>query len=732
MLICKKNLDNVISYDKLKYNYFNETELKIYTELIKLKKKFINDFYNDIINKIFDMANCEYSNKLTIDKDVEHNKIIDFIENEIFNMTETNCRYGLIKNLEEQPILDQIKYLYAHRLSYTGDDPLDYIFKPYYNEYVFIDLYEKNGNSKIKILKLSNDVHIGLYKVALAQVSYVIDTNTHTIVTNKNKKIKYIPVLNNNILDQKKLYKIIHDYKNSNKKIININKFCMPSEFIYTNICIISKMIYVYSKYNNNEWFNLDFINNDFDMIINYNDLSNDIDLNIQINNMYSDVGSDITIKNEFPKLYKNYKTTNIDFNLLQKQEEEKEEELTNKLNINLLSNYLDLNFGHRSGWSYVMGLIQNCFAYNNNKNIENIKTIHMIDIIEKPFSWEFISTQNTIQYKDVYYNDKIHRVLLKDIKIKYINGTGFHIVKLNNIFIRWASTKWIHDIDETDLLYNNRKSITDDTILKEDWIGVWHNPHNMPEWFDYQHSPQSILKRKGFQESLKKCQGIFVLSKYFADWLSSILPNIKINILYHPTELTNNNFNYDKFIKNEEKCIIQIGYWLRRMCSIGCIKIKNNMYRKIWLYGNVWANTCLENENIQHKNKCECCSDMQDVLKIRLSNELYDEFLSQNICFIHIYDSSANNAVIECIARSTPLIVNKHPAIVEYLGDNYPLYFNDLKDVDSIIENFELIKKGHEYLRDTLEIRNKISHKRFIHDFLNSEIILNLSNNKM
>ena len=41
------------------------------------------------------------------------------------------------------------------------------------------------------------------------------------------------------------------------------------------------------------------------------------------------------------------------------------------------------------------------------------------------------------------------------------------------------------------------------------------------------------------------------------------------------------------------------------------------------------------------------------------LSNEDYDILLSENIVFLDLYDSSANNAVIECIARATPLLVN-------------------------------------------------------------------------
>ena len=41
----------------------------------------------------------------------------------------------------------------------------------------------------------------------------------------------------------------------------------------------------------------------------------------------------------------------------------------------------------------------------------------------------------------------------------------------------------------------------------------------------------------------------------------------------------------------------------------------------------------------------------------------------------LSLVDASANNAVIDCIARATPLLVNPHPAVIEYFGADYPTY---------------------------------------------------------
>lgn len=59
-----------------------------------------------------------------------------------------------------------------------------------------------------------------------------------------------------------------------------------------------------------------------------------------------------------------------------------------------------------------------------------------------------------------------------------------------------------------------------------------------------------------------------------------------------------------------------------------------------------------------------------------KLDNTAYDSLLQNNLVFVHLIEPSAVNTVIECISRNTPIIVNRHPAVVEMLGEHYPLYY--------------------------------------------------------
>ena len=125
-----------------------------------------------------------------------------------------------------------------------------------------------------------------------------------------------------------------------------------------------------------------------------------------------------------------------------------------------------------------------------------------------------------------------------------------------------------------------------------------------------------------------------------------------------------------------------------------------NTDYKKLWLPGgSYWKNMFNKMYGSEKYNYLE---DKTVKITLNLSNADYDEMLSQNIVCIDVFNSSANNTVLECIVRNTPILVNRHPAIIEYLGEDYPLYFNNIDDLNVIINSTLFsynIKNAYMYL---------------------------------
>ena len=254
--------------------------------------------------------------------------------------------------------------------------------------------------------------------------------------------------------------------------------------------------------------------------------------------------------------------------------------------------------------------------------------------------------------------------------------------------------------------------------VYNKPWSCIIHNPPNIPKWFQYEQSFESICKKKNFLKSLPYLKKIITLSDYNTKYYSRhpLIKkyNIPIYTLYHPTQIPDIKFDYDKFIGNDNKKIIQIGWWLRKLHSIFRLPdIKG--YNKVALgIKDRLSKHMFKLENkYEFKNKINLFKGDVELLD-RVNDDEYDELLSKNIVFVEMYDSSANNLVIECIARNTPILINPVGGVVDYLGKDYPFYFESLKEATKKLRNIKLIKITSDYLKNNREVNRKIDFGNF------------------
>ncbi len=260
-------------------------------------------------------------------------------------------------------------------------------------------------------------------------------------------------------------------------------------------------------------------------------------------------------------------------------------------------------------------------------------------------------------------------------------------------------------------------------------WVGFLHNPQSMPIWFNYQSSPQKLFEKEIWQASLSHCVGLFALSEHFAHWLREQTGK-PVSVLTHPTEIPDKQFDFNQFLANPQKKVVQIGWWLRKLHSIYQLPLAQNNplgYEKVRLgflfdsAESVFSQLMKVEARIYKLEIDENYLTNTKVIK-HIPDDEYDDLLSMNIAFVEMYDSSANNAIIECIARGTPLLVNPLPAVKEYLGEDYPMYFNTLEEAAAKALDTSLILETHEYLK-SCETRQKLSAEYFLDSFCNSEV---------
>ena len=315
----------------------------------------------------------------------------------------------------------------------------------------------------------------------------------------------------------------------------------------------------------------------------------------------------------------------------------------------------------------------------------------------------------------------KVFFTLGKEKKYSFGNhraGWYYVLYNISNNTIPHRNSIYLDTFIESTFLWGEH---SDSNIHDYPWIGILHNPPKIPKWFYYDLQAFDMLcKKKNFLKSLGYCKKIYVLSKYLADFLKNneIIKkyNVKIDYFYHPSENPNTKFDFAKFINNKEKKLLQIGWWLRNLSMIYMIP-SDIGYKKYILGCDRFRYRYLINEEKKFINTNVDYSRYNVNILEFVNNKKYDDLLSCNIVFIYLYDASANNIVIECISRNTPILVNKIGGIVEYLGEDYPFYYETVEEAISKLLNFDLIRKTYEYLKNNKKINYKINFKKFIKD---------------
>lgn len=240
---------------------------------------------------------------------------------------------------------------------------------------------------------------------------------------------------------------------------------------------------------------------------------------------------------------------------------------------------------------------------------------------------------------------------------------------------------------------------------IREPWVGFLHNPCGMPPWFYTDHAPEFVFSKSIWRDSLPSCVGLFTLSEHMAQWLRRETGK-PVSVAYLPSEIPETTFDFAAFLDNREKRVIQIGWWLRRQTAIDHLPLPADNplgYRKLRLVPG-FASNAMEQIDAMRAGEFErhgrppAGAGEVEVLP-HVSNDQYDRLLSCNVAFVQLEAANANNAVVECLARGTPLLVNRLPAVEEYLGHDYPLYYHDLRDAADQALDIGRLRAAHEYL---------------------------------
>jgi hypothetical protein len=164
-----------------------------------------------------------------------------------------------------------------------------------------------------------------------------------------------------------------------------------------------------------------------------------------------------------------------------------------------------------------------------------------------------------------------------------------------------------------------------------------------------------------------------------------------KILSVTHPiTDAIESKFNYTKFSKLKTKKLFHIGWWQRNLKSFNDIKLPLNLEKNVLIkntiekFSDTISKACPNVELISH-----------------IENDEYIKIFETSILYMDVFDVTASNLLLECIRCETPIILKRHPALEQYIGAEYPLFFDNVTDIENLNEKqlMRMIREANKYL---------------------------------
>jgi len=275
--------------------------------------------------------------------------------------------------------------------------------------------------------------------------------------------------------------------------------------------------------------------------------------------------------------------------------------------------------------------------------------------------------------------------------------------------FVCGLIAEHLHSEDGVRFIGSVEDEVAEHRIITEPWVGFIHQvpKHNL-RWFP---DLERLLNDEYWKASAQNCLGLFVLSSHVKEYLESAGCTIPIARIFYPAEPTQRPFVLERHFARSPRRVVSGGEFLRNFQPFYDLKAPGFTKQLLVHEGFKW-DSIVQNDSVTKLG--------------RITDDEYDSLLEDSVFFLNLYDAPANTTVVECIVRNTPLLINRLPGLIEYLGEDYPFYYSSIEEAESKLQQPALIQETCEYLSRS-PIKAMLTREAFLAAMQNSAIYRSL-----
>lgn len=232
--------------------------------------------------------------------------------------------------------------------------------------------------------------------------------------------------------------------------------------------------------------------------------------------------------------------------------------------------------------------------------------------------------------------------------------------------------------------------------ILREHpWVAITHvppkavPPFSGPGFVDY----DSCIP--GGAEAMQNLRGLCTMSHHMADRFRQVC-DIPVHVIHYPTNTDVRQFDLQQYLRMPQ--LIHLGWFFKNLLLLEHIPPTPHILQKT--YVRAQFPMTLETKIRKHcATRYSHRTRYKDVKYMkRMTDSVYDVLLSQAVIAVEFVECGAATVIVEALARCTPILVNRHPALIEYLGSDYPMFFDDVKECPDLLHPAN-VAKTYEYI---------------------------------
>lgn len=252
-------------------------------------------------------------------------------------------------------------------------------------------------------------------------------------------------------------------------------------------------------------------------------------------------------------------------------------------------------------------------------------------------------------------------------------------------------------DFIERTFLYRNKRF---NRVYDKPWVGVMHHPPDLPRWYMPGMTSGTLQRDKSWQQSIEQLQLMIVLSENVRTWFMQQYPHVPCVTIKHATGLPLLYWSPDSFLAKQRPKMMQVGWFLRNVSAINHVEMGDRFQRVKLVASTMGLSLTLKPCQNYYSTNFPHRKHHTDVEVVNwVPHDIYDVMMSECVVLMEVISAAANNTVVECIMRNTPLCINRHPGPEYYLGKNYPLFYDDFDDIDQVL-TIDNILAAHQYLK--------------------------------